>query len=67
MAGQDSLVKVLIPAGLKQDILRMLDAYGVSRVTLFPDLDGLSGYVNWETQRMAPGRGRVKGKDGDSV
>jgi len=64
MAGVDSLVKVLIPAGLKQDVLRMLDAYGVSRVTLFPDLDGLSEYINWETQRMASRKGSAKVKDG---
>jgi hypothetical protein len=53
LEGADSLIKILIPAELKPEILRMLDAYGVNRVTLFPDLDGLSGYVNWETRRMA--------------
>jgi hypothetical protein len=31
----------------------MLDDYGINRVTLFPDLEGLSAHKNWETSRMA--------------
>jgi hypothetical protein len=50
LAGHPGLVKVLIPAALKPEVLRMLDAYGINRVSLFPDLDGLSGYNNWKTQ-----------------
>ncbi len=44
-----NLVKAKIPSALKSDILAMLDDYGVNRVTLFPDLDGLSSHINWET------------------
>lgn len=51
--GQANLAKLLIPAAMKEDLLRMLDDYGINRVTLFPDLDGLSGHVNWETAKMA--------------
>ncbi|MEE7627671.1 FRG domain-containing protein [Methylobacter sp. Wu8] len=47
-----NLLKAKIPAGLKKDILVMLDDYGVNRVTLFPDLDGLSSHINWETYLM---------------
>jgi hypothetical protein len=65
LEGQDSLLRVLIPAGMKPDVLRMLDVYGVNRVTLFPDLDGLSGYVNWETQRMVSTRAKRKAKSSE--
>lgn len=50
--GEPNLVKATIPASLKAEILTMLDDYGVNRVTLFPDLDGLSQHINWETIRM---------------
>jgi hypothetical protein len=58
LAGTPSLVKVFIPAGLKSDVLRMLDAYGINQVTLFPDLDGLSGYKNWKTRQSVGFRRR---------
>jgi hypothetical protein len=44
-----NLVKTKIPASLKNEVIEMLDDYGVNRMTLFPDLDGLSYYINWET------------------
>jgi hypothetical protein len=31
----------------------MLDEIGVNRKTLFPDLDGLSNFVNWQTRYYA--------------
>lgn len=51
--GHPNLAKLTVPASLKTEVLRMLDDYGINRVTLFPDLDGLSGHVNWETAKMA--------------
>jgi len=50
--GFPDLVELSIPARLKSDLLVMLDDYGINRVTLFPDLDGLSQHINWETARM---------------
>jgi hypothetical protein len=53
LPGHPDLVEVVVPAALKADVLHMLDDYGINRVTLFPDLDGLSQHLNWETARMA--------------
>lgn len=47
-----NLNKLTIPSSLKIEVLKMLDDYGINRVTLFPDLDGLSAHVNWETHKM---------------
>jgi hypothetical protein len=49
----------LIPAKLKPEIVDMLDDYGINKVTLFPDLDGLSGKLNWETAKMVARRTSV--------
>jgi FRG domain len=60
MKGHPDLVELVIPAGLKPEILVMLDDYGINRVTLFPDLDGLSQHINWETARMLERHKRKK-------
>jgi hypothetical protein len=52
MKGHPDLVELTIPAVQKEEVLVMLDDYGINRVTLFPDLDGLSQHLNWETARM---------------
>jgi len=44
---------LIIPAELKPQMLEHLNGYGINYVTLFPDLDGLSHHVNWETEEMA--------------
>lgn len=43
----NNLIKMRIPAHLKSYILHKLDVCGVNSVSLFPDLDGLSVYINW--------------------
>ena len=48
-----NLAKIVIPATLKEELLTVLNDYGVNQVTLFPNLEGLSSHVNWETQKMA--------------
>ena len=48
-----NLARLVIPAEMKADLLRNLNAYGINAVTLFPDLDGLSTHANWETRSMA--------------
>jgi hypothetical protein len=45
------LVRFVVKAKFKSVILRQLSEIGVTRSTLFPDLDGLSGFINWETRR----------------
>jgi hypothetical protein len=39
--------RILVPAESRSAILAQLAYYGVNHATLFPDLDGLSAYVNW--------------------
>src|SRR6266481_689635 len=52
----DSIVRVCaihIPPAAKPTILAGLNFYGISRVSLFPDLDGLAGYMNLEMGRSS--------------
>ena len=48
--GRKNQIKILIAAELKKEITKMLDDYGINRVSLFPDLDGLSLYMNHKTE-----------------
>lgn len=47
----DHFVKITIAADAKPEMLDVLDRYGISYVSLFPDLDGLSRHVNRHTLR----------------
>lgn len=47
-----NLMKVIVPMELKTEVLKMLDDYGINESMLFPDLDGLSRFKNWETKDM---------------
>jgi FRG domain len=49
-----NLVRFVVQADMKPILKRQLDEIGINRKSLFPDLDGLSDYVNWETRRSAP-------------
>lgn len=46
MSIKNRLTEICIPENKRNDILRSLDVHGVSRKTLFPDLEGLCGYLN---------------------
>ncbi len=41
------LVSIRVPADMKKYLQRQLGTIGVSRKTLFPDLEGLSSFINW--------------------
>jgi hypothetical protein len=43
------LIGIVVAAEFKQSLLETLNIYGINQVNLFPDLDGLSRQVNWET------------------
>lgn len=44
----ESLIKLIIPANqIKLEIKKDLHLIGINRSVLFPDLDGLSEYLNW--------------------
>lgn len=49
------LVIARIPAKAKPYLQRQLSAVGISRKSLFPDLEGLSSYINWDTRRSVEG------------
>lgn len=52
LKGEDNQLRIVIPREMKNELLQMLDDYGLNRVTLFPGLDGWSSHVNWQTQIM---------------
>ena len=45
--GSDRLETIVISRAYRQTLLEELSYYGVNRLTLFPDLDGLSRHINW--------------------
>lgn len=45
----DELEKIVIDKAYRDELVFELSHYGINRATLFPDLDGLSAYVNWLT------------------
>jgi hypothetical protein len=46
------LVRFRVVARAKSIILRQLSDIGVNRKRLFPDLEGLSAFINWETRQQ---------------
>lgn len=48
-----NLAKLVVPSSMKTEILQILDAYGINHVGLFPDLQGLSSHINWQTSVIA--------------
>lgn len=47
------LVKFVIKSRLKLLAKRQLDEIGFNRKSLFPDIEGLSNFINWETEYHA--------------
>ncbi len=43
----DRLEKFVIGGRERRDFAIQLSHYGVNRLSLFPDLDGLSAHINW--------------------
>jgi hypothetical protein len=43
----DGFEKITIPESYRQCLLEELSYYGINDATMFPDLDGLSKFVNW--------------------
>lgn len=42
------MIKIYIPEIQRDDILKRLDIMGINSYSLFPDLDGLSHYLEWK-------------------
>lgn len=47
VTGAERLETIVIAREYRQTLLSELSYYGVNRLTLFPDLDGLSRHINW--------------------
>jgi len=43
------LEKIIIKKEIKKDLMFMLNQYGINYLTLFPDLEGLSKHLCWNT------------------
>jgi hypothetical protein len=59
------LVAIRLPAKAKPIFLRQLSAIGINRKFLFPDLEGLSAFVNWETRRTVRSQERRNAKENE--
>ncbi len=46
----DHFQKILIPHGAKANLRKELSFFGVHELSIYPDLDGLSAYLNWGVQ-----------------
>lgn len=44
----DDIDKLIIPNKMRRNLKQMLDAYGINRSSLFPDLDGLAQHIAWQ-------------------
>ena len=45
-----NLVRFIVSAKLKSLVLGQLNDIGINRKRLFPDFEGLSKHVNWQTR-----------------
>jgi len=57
---KDNLYALRIKSEAKKDVLDKLHIYGIDNHFLFPDLGGLSEFINYETRGIIEGRKRVK-------
>jgi hypothetical protein len=54
------LIAITIPALRKYGLKRQLRDVGVTRNSLFPDLEGLSSFINWEAREEVISLNRVR-------
>ena len=43
----EKIIEFIIKKSYRKEMVYELDRYGINRMTLFPDLDGLSEYMSW--------------------
>jgi hypothetical protein len=56
----DLILKLIIKKEDRLRLLMQLDLVGINRKTLFPDLDGLCGYLKWRTTPELKNHGLVR-------
>jgi len=44
----DRLTKIEMKDGMRESVLKSLDNFGINHSTMFPDLGGLTTYLNWK-------------------
>jgi hypothetical protein len=44
----ESLIKLVVPSDLRLEIQLALNAFGINRASLFPDLDGIAALLAWK-------------------
>jgi hypothetical protein len=66
VGGKNGVVKAVIPLEAKGQIQDWLNKMGVSRKTLFPDLEGLSSSINWWYTHLRAGR-KIEGTQQSSI
>ena len=42
------ILKIIIKSSIKEDIQRRLAKYGINRESVFPDIDGMCAYINYD-------------------
>lgn len=47
LGAAEELEKIVIDKSYCEKLLRELAQYGITKATLFPDIDGLSAFINW--------------------
>jgi len=52
---RDKLKRIIIDRVCKKEFATQLSHYGVNRLGLFPDLDGLSAHINWSFKNLPYG------------
>jgi hypothetical protein len=52
LSADERLDRIVIPASYQPELLYELFQYGVTTLSLFPDLDGLSSHINWYISHM---------------
>lgn len=52
-ANETNVRKLIIPKELKKEVSNMLDEYGISEVSIFPDLGGLSKFANRKLTKIS--------------
>ena len=53
LASSIDLHRIVIDSSYRNTLLAELSYYGINSATMFPDLDGLSAYVNWTIETRA--------------
>lgn len=47
----NDMEKIIIPNGIRSELKRTLNKYGVDRFSLFPSLDGLAAHIEWRQSK----------------